>query len=202
MTWKPPATWTPPARGGHPAVKTGVGQLVLESRTPGDEPGDTAGSGLAAVAGPGRFHRHPARFPLPHRQAGQVLHHRHRPAARVGREDLVPRVLAPDPRPADTDLLHCYSSPWSATPSRGGRWRPARSCWPGSSGNGTDPGRRGASPEGGCRVEFRWAAVGHPKVLPGRLSAVSGDQAQLPGPSTLRCGWRRRACPGRGSCPS
>jgi hypothetical protein len=31
----------------------------------------------------------------------------------------MPGALAPDPRPVDTDLLHCFSSPWSATPSRG-----------------------------------------------------------------------------------
>src|SRR5580704_19495634 len=46
-------------------------------------------------------------------------------------------------------------------------------------GNGTNPGRRGASPEGACRVEYRGAAIGHPKVLPGRLGAVSGDQSQV-----------------------
>src|SRR5580693_8037966 len=46
-------------------------------------------------------------------------------------------------------------------------------------GNGTNPGRRGASPKGACRVEYRGTAIGHPKVLPG---AASGDQAELPGP--------------------
>ena len=57
--------------------------------------------------------------------------------------------------------------------------------------NGTKAGRRGASPEGACRVECRGAAIGHPKVLLGRLGcgargsgwgAVSGDQAEFPGP--------------------
>jgi hypothetical protein len=50
----------------------------------------------------------------------------------------------------------------------------ARPCWPGSSGNVTDSGRLGASPEGGCRVEFRLAAIGHPKVLSGRLGRCQG----------------------------
>ena len=44
---------------------------------------------------------------------------------------------------------------------------PARLAW--LFGNGTDPGRHGASPEGGGRVEYRGAAIGHPKVLPARL---------------------------------
>src|SRR5215510_2705815 len=43
----------------------------------------------------------------------------------------------------------------------------ARPCWPGSSGNGTNSGRRGPSPEGACWVEGRGAAISHPKVLPG-----------------------------------
>jgi hypothetical protein len=93
----------------------------------------------------------------------------------------MPRVLAPGPRPADSDLLHCVSSPWSAASSKG-RWRPARPAWPGSSGNGTDPGRHDASPEGGGRVEFRQAAIGHPKVLPAWRGTVSGNQAQFSGP--------------------
>src|ERR1700743_73154 len=36
-------------------------------------------------------------------------------------------------------------------------------------GNGMNSGRRGASPEGACRVEYRCAAICHPKVLPGPL---------------------------------
>jgi hypothetical protein len=49
-------------------------------------------------------------------------------------------------------------------PSRG-PMAAARPWWPGSSGNGTRAGRRGASPKGGCRVECRGAPIGHPKVL-------------------------------------
>jgi len=45
-------------------------------------------------------------------------------------------------------------------------------------GNGTDPGRHGASPEGGGRVELRQAAIGHPKVLPARR----GDSVRESGP--------------------
>jgi hypothetical protein len=41
-------------------------------------------------------------------------------------------------------------------------------------GNDKDCRLRGASPEGAGRVEYRCAAIGHPKVLPGRLGAVSG----------------------------
>jgi len=47
------------------------------------------------------------------------------------------------------------------------QWRLARPRWPGSSGNGTKAGRRGASPKSACRVECRGAAIPHPKVLPG-----------------------------------
>ncbi len=54
-------------------------------------------------------------------------------------------------------------------PISGSRWRAAGPCWPGSLGNGTNCGRREASPEGACRVEHPGAATCHPKVLPGRL---------------------------------
>src|SRR5580700_11200270 len=50
-------------------------------------------------------------------------------------------------------------------------------------GNGTNPGRRGASPEGACRVEYRGAAIGHPKVLPG--------------PAGVRCQGIRPSCRAR-----
>jgi hypothetical protein len=50
-------------------------------------------------------------------------------------------------------------------PHPGGRWWSARPWWPGSSGNGTKDGRHGASPKGGCRVECRRGAIGHPNVL-------------------------------------
>jgi hypothetical protein len=66
-------------------------------------------------------------------------------------------------------------------------------------GNNKDCRPRGASPEGAGRVEYRCAAIGHPKVLPGRL----GGDVRGSGPGRVRglrpgCGWRRRACPGRG----
>ena len=65
-------------------------------------------------------------------------------------------------------------------PHPGSRWRSAWPWWPGSLENGTNPGRRGASPKGACPVECRRGAIPHPKVLPSRLGAVPGDQAQLP----------------------
>jgi hypothetical protein len=58
----------------------------------------------------------------------------------------------------------------------------ARPWWPGSSGNGTDSRLRRASPEGACQVEYRSAATGHPKVLPGRLGCGVRGQGELPGP--------------------
>jgi len=79
-------------------------------------------------------------------------------------------------------------------------WGPARPRWPGSSGNGTDSRLRGASPERACWVECRGAAIPHPKVLPCR----PGGGVRGSGPGRVRglrprCGWPRRACPGRGS---
>src|SRR5579859_1891725 len=71
----------------------------------------------------------------------------------VGREDLMPGTLTPDPRPVHTDPLHC--SPLPSQPPRrpgGGRRRAARPSWPGSSGNDTNSRLRGASPKSACRV--------------------------------------------------
>ena len=39
-------------------------------------------------------------------------------------------------------------------------------------GNDTDCRLHGASPEGACQVEYRGAAIPHPKVLPDRLGDV------------------------------
>ena len=79
---------------------------------------------------------------------------------------------------------------------------------PGSSGNPKNSGRRGASPEGACRVECRCAAIGHPKVLSGRLgcqgirpwtvrpvntAATSGSDRSAPSADRRQCGCR----PGR-----
>jgi len=82
----------------------------------------------------------------------------------------------------------------------GSRWRAAGPCWPGSLGNGTNCGRREASPEGACRVEYRGAATGHTKVLPGRAGGGVRGSGSAAGPARRpRSGWRRRACPGRAS---
>src|SRR6185437_7023932 len=48
--------------------------------------------------------------------------------------------------------------------------------------NATNSRQRGASPKRAYRVEYRCAARPHTKVLRGCLGAVSGDQAELPGP--------------------
>ena len=53
---------------------------------------------------------------------------------------------------------------------------------PGSSRNATNCRLPEASPKGACRVECRDAASPHPKVVPARPGAVSGDQAEFPGP--------------------
>jgi hypothetical protein len=60
--------------------------------------------------------------------------------------------------------------------------QPGRLAW--LFGDGTDPGRHGASPEGGGRVEFRRAAIGHPKVLPARRGggSASGSRRDTAGP--------------------
>ena len=50
------------------------------------------------------------------------------------------------------------------------------------SGNGTDPGCHGASPEGGGRVEFLRAAIGHPKVLPVRRGDGGRESGPVAGP--------------------
>ena len=57
-------------------------------------------------------------------------------------------------------------------------------------GNNKDCRPRGASPEGAGRVEYRCAAIGHPKVLPRRLGGDVGGS----GPGRVRglrpgCGW-------------
>jgi hypothetical protein len=66
--------------------------------------------------------------------------------------------------------------------------------WPGSRGNVRNPGRRGASPEGGGRVEYRCAASPHPKVLPGRPA----DPPTSAGESLARPAWATRCCLHRG----
>jgi hypothetical protein len=85
-------------------------------------------------------------------------------------------------------------------PSRGRRWRAAPSCEVRLLGNGTNSRRRRASPEGACRVEHRCAAIGHPRVLPGWPGCGVRGSGRAAGPARRpRCGWRRRACPGRAS---
>jgi len=51
-------------------------------------------------------------------------------------------------------------------------------------GNGTNPGRRGASPEGACRLECCCAAIRHPKVLPGRLGCGVRGSGPAGGPGS------------------
>jgi hypothetical protein len=103
----------------------------------------------------------------------------------------MPGALAPDPVPVDTDPLHCFSSPRSATHS-GGPMAAARPWWPGSWGNDKDCRPRGASPEGAGRVEYRCAAIGHPKVLPGRLGRCQGIRPRSRARATA---WVRLAAP-------
>jgi hypothetical protein len=111
----------------------------------------------------------------------------------------MPGALVPGPRPVDSDLLHCVSSPRPATPSRRGRWRAARPWWPGSSGK-----RYGSGPT--WRVTRRWLAGGISRrgrsVTRRCYRPAGGVRGSGPaaGPSRRpRSGWRRRACPGRGS---
>jgi hypothetical protein len=68
--------------------------------------------------------------------------------------------------------------PWLMTPWLG----PSPALLARLFGNGTKAGRGGASPEGACRVEYRSAAIGHPKVLRAGWEAMSGDQAEFPSP--------------------
>ena len=91
----------------------------------------------------------------------------------------MPGRLVPDPRLVNKDALHCHLLGQSPCP--GPITSPAffGDC---SARNATNSGQRGASPKGACRVEYRCAASPHTKVLRGCLGAVSGDQAELPGP--------------------
>ncbi len=63
-------------------------------------------------------------------------------------------------------------------PIPGGLWRQPGPVGP-ALWNDKDCRPRGASPEGADRVEYRCAAIPHPKVLPGRLGPAPGDQAQV-----------------------
>ena len=65
---------------------------------------------------------------------------------RVGRKDLTPEVLAPGPRPLDTDLLHCHLLGPVATSSP--VIRSLTVVGTGSSRDGMSRRRRWASPEG------------------------------------------------------
>ena len=76
------------------------------------------------------------------------------------------------PRPPPTPRREHDKSGNLATPASQPSSLPSCVIWlqPGPVGrlfgNGTNPGRRGASPEGACRVECCCAATRHPKVLP------------------------------------
>ena len=83
--------------------------------------------------------------------------------------------------------IRCTVSHLRPATHPGGRWRSAWPWWPGSWGNGTKVGRRGASLKGGCRVECRRGAIGHPKVLHQQVGAVRWvDLATASGRSTSR----------------
>ena len=56
-------------------------------------------------------------------------------------------------------------------------------------GNNKDCRPRGASPEGAGRVEYRCAAIGHPKVLPGRPGGVRGSVLGRVRGLRPGCGW-------------
>ena len=118
----------------------------------------------------------------------------HETSYRPGRP--APQPLAPQGRAPAFCSGHVML-PWLLTP---GGWGPARPWWPGSSGNGTDSRLRGASPEGAC-----WVDVAARRSLTRRCYLAGwgcGVRGSSPGRVRglrPRCGWPRRACPGRGS---
>ncbi len=71
----------------------------------------------------------------------------------------MPGALAPDPRPVDTDLLHCFSSPWSAAHPVG----PMAHGSPGGRGRPGHAGRAGFLDAGVTSPGGRPAAAGHPR---------------------------------------
>ena len=71
----------------------------------------------------------------------------------------MPGALAPDPRPVDTDLLHCFSSPWSAAHPVG----PMAHGRPGGRGRPGHAGRAGFLDAGVTSPGGRPAAAGHPR---------------------------------------
>ena len=92
----------------------------------------------------------------------------------------MPGRLVPDPRLVDTDAFHCHLLGQSPCP--GPFTSPAffGDC---SARNATNSRQRGASPKGACRVEYRCGGEPSPEgATGGCLGAVSGDQAELPGP--------------------
>jgi len=53
------------------------------------------------------------------RRKGEGFGPDHVQIPRVGREDFMPRAIAPQPLPAVTNLLHRFSSSWSVAPDYG-----------------------------------------------------------------------------------
>jgi hypothetical protein len=134
-----------------------------------------------------RDHRHgQAAWPGPHRG----------PAGRA--EGPHTGALAPNPRPADT-VPFCRSS--SARPASRpvGPMAAARPFKAGLFGNNTNSRRCGASPDclpGGISLRGEPS----PQVLPARLGCSVRGSGRVAEPARRpRCGWRPRACPGRGS---
>jgi hypothetical protein len=158
----------------------GPGDLFHDVRGALMNAGVTSPGGRPAAAG------HPRRR---RRRTGRRRRRQAEPGRAAGsRAPCAPRGHDQQPRAPPTPRREHDKSGNLATPASQPLSLPscairlaARPCWPGSSGNGRDPGRRGASPEGGCRVEFRGR-----RCLTRRCyragPGVSGDQAELAGP--------------------
>jgi len=136
-----------------------------------------------------RGHRHRrAPWPGPHRVPW------------VGREDLMPGALAPETRPVDTDLLHCLSSPRSAAHPGCGGWAQPGPVGPALRGTVRIPAVVGRHPKVPAGWNVATGPIPHPKVVLGRLGCGVRGSGRAAGPGRrLRCGWRHRACPRRGS---
>jgi hypothetical protein len=65
----------------------------------------------------------------------------------------------------------------TAHPGMAGGGRPG--WWPGSTGNGKDLGRPGASPEGGCRLEHRCRGDRSPEGATGQAGRVPGEAGRV-----------------------
>ena len=97
----------------------------------------------------------------------------------------MPGALAPDPRPVDTDLLHCFSSPWSAAHPVG----PMAHGLPRGRGRPGHAGRAGFLDAGVTSPAGRPAAAGHPRRRRRRTGRRRRRQAEpgRPAGSTAPC---------------